>query len=163
MATTLTHTDTRCTIHTSQLHHARTRLDSLDALPRLRVGKVAHFWTCKSPVRLRSVWRLRRDMWMLTNWQDQIFQCMPAKFSWTPTTGPYYLTVVDSNQHASPKFAYPETLVVVPRKRASATWLVDATKGQNVTVVVRDATGETAVSPPLVVGQGSDYCLDYYA
>lgn len=86
---------------------------------------------------------------------------MPAKFHWTPTVGPYYLTVIDSNREQEPTFAYPETLVVVPRKRSSATWIVDAVKGENVTVIVRDATGEIAESPPLVVGPGSDYCMEF--
>lgn len=50
-------------------------------------------------------------------------------------------------------------MLVVPNAN-SATWIVDLPAGSEVTVVVRDATGETAQSDPFVVGEGLDECFE---
>ena len=49
-------------------------------------------------------------------------------------------------------------MIIIPRAN-SATWTVDLPAGSDVTIVVRDASGELAGTFPRVVGRGSGDCL----
>lgn len=85
--------------------------------------------------------------------QDTLHQCTPALFAWTPSTGPYHLTVTTSPAHAT------EGDVVVIPHATSASWIVDVPEGREVTVVVIDAKGRTAESVVRTVQSGPSHCL----
>jgi len=95
---------------------------------------------------------------------EALTQCAPATFTWTPTTAPYYLSIVESHDDsigaAQATFSLPDDFWVIVPFRNTATWMVDLPAGANVTIVLRDATGEIAETYPRVIGMGSDDCLE---
>ncbi len=50
-------------------------------------------------------------------------------------------------------------MIIVPESN-SASWVVDLTSGTEIKVNVMDSAGEVAQTSPLMVGEGSDECLD---
>lgn len=81
-------------------------------------------------------------------------------FSWTPTTGPYHLTVTTSGSTADAlDAAHTEGEVVIIPHATSASWIVDVQQGQQVTVVVKDANGQVAETIARVVQGGPSHCL----
>lgn len=83
-------------------------------------------------------------------------QCEIAHFSWEATTAPYYLFVLSNDEPISNVI---DQAVMVPETN-KASWRVDLPAGTNVTLAVRDATGEIGYSYGKVVGVGSGECLD---
>ncbi|ORY34101.1 hypothetical protein BCR39DRAFT_236414 [Naematelia encephala] len=78
---------------------------------------------------------------------SSLSQCNPATFSWTPTQGPYSITLTSSDE-----------AIIIP-SHAQATWMVDLAVGTEVVLTVTDGAGQTASSKSFVVGQGSDACM----
>jgi len=89
--------------------------------------------------------------------QDELHQCTPSQFSWTPTTGPYYLSITTSNNGLQPQYNSGET-VVVPHA-SSASWIVDVEEGSLVTVEVKDSKGQVAETVVRTVMSGPEHCL----
>jgi len=95
---------------------------------------------------------------------EDLTQCAPATFTWTPSVPPYYLSIVESTDSglydpAQMAFSTHDMLLVIP-SGTKATWVVDIPAGMNVTITLRDARGEVAQTYPRVIAEGSDECLD---
>jgi hypothetical protein len=82
---------------------------------------------------------------------------VPAQFSWTPTTAPYYLTIHRAD--ASARFTAEEDVITV-RSAHSAAWIVDYPAGTSVRVHIRDATGEVTSTEAMLVGEGHTDCME---
>ncbi|ORX36743.1 hypothetical protein BD324DRAFT_681509 [Kockovaella imperatae] len=98
---------------------------------------------------------------------DELFQCEPATFSWTPNLGPYILSVTLSD--LAPTFNLSmedqeawvdgaEMVISIP-EASTATWIVDLPEGLNVTTHIKDAEGHIASGYPRVIGPGHGACL----
>ena len=91
--------------------------------------------------------------------QNELHQCKPSQFSWTPTTGPYYLSITSSYTNtAGIKQTTQGETVVVPHG-TSASWVVDVEEGSTVTVEVRDSEGSVAETGFRTVLGGPEHCL----
>jgi hypothetical protein len=91
--------------------------------------------------------------------QATITQCQPATYTWTPTTPPYRLSILENTLSVNPSFTSDAATAEIPWA-STATWMVDSMAGTNVTVMIRDADGNVALSYPRVVGTGSGECLE---
>ncbi|WVF71553.1 hypothetical protein IAT40_006361 [Kwoniella sp. CBS 6097] len=86
-----------------------------------------------------------------------LLSCTPATYTWTPTSGPYTLSIVDHSSTA------PETIsedLVIVSSGESATWIVDVKPGVNVSISIVDGEGNVAQSEVVFVSEGSLECLD---
>nr|XP_019046211.1 hypothetical protein I302_04951 [Kwoniella bestiolae CBS 10118]OCF25141.1 hypothetical protein I302_04951 [Kwoniella bestiolae CBS 10118] len=81
-----------------------------------------------------------------------LHSCTPSTFHWTPTTSPYTLSLID---HTTSEDV--EEMVLVTDNKA--TWIVDIAPGSNITLLVRDAKGNSAESLNWVVEEGGKGCL----
>ena len=94
--------------------------------------------------------------------KGKLHQCTPALFAWTPTNGPYYLSVTttsSSSSHHVDEFDPENDNVVVIPHATSASWIVDVLEGQQVIVQVRDSDGRVAETFTRTVGSGPSHCL----
>jgi len=87
---------------------------------------------------------------------ESLDQCTPVIFAWTPTVPPYYLAMT-TDPAVLPNFD-TQDVGIVPHASWAA-WLVDVPERTNVTVFIRDSTGEIAETEPRIVGPGPSYCL----
>jgi hypothetical protein len=89
----------------------------------------------------------------------ELHQCKPSTFSWTPTTGPYYLSITSTytNTAGLRQTSQGET-VVVPHA-SSASWVVDVEEGSTVVVEVKDSEGQIAETIVRTVMGGPEHCL----
>jgi hypothetical protein len=85
-------------------------------------------------------------------------------FAWTPTTGPYYLSITtsptpyDDDLINGDRTDTDGDVVVIPHA-TSASWIVDVREGQQVTVEVKDSEGRVAETITRMVGSGPVHCL----
>ncbi|WVW83808.1 hypothetical protein I302_105829 [Kwoniella bestiolae CBS 10118] len=77
-----------------------------------------------------------------------LHSCTPSTFHWTP----YTLSLID---HTTSEDV--EEMVLVTDNKA--TWIVDIAPGSNITLLVRDAKGNSAESLNWVVEEGGKGCL----
>ncbi|OCF60511.1 hypothetical protein L486_00144 [Kwoniella mangroviensis CBS 10435] len=78
--------------------------------------------------------------------------CIPSTFHWTPTSGPYTLSLID---HTTSEDV--EDMVLVTETKA--TWMVDISPGSNITLLITDSKGNSAESLNWVVEEGTTGCL----
>lgn len=92
--------------------------------------------------------------------QDTLHQCTPALFAWTPTSGPYYLSVKTSSStaHTDEDGEDDAEVVIIPHA-TSASWIVDVLEGQQVVVEVKDSEGRVAETLTRRVRAGPSHCL----
>jgi len=91
--------------------------------------------------------------------QNELHQCKPSQFSWTPTTGPYYLSITSTSINtAGVKQTDQGETVVVPHG-TSASWVVDVEEGSTVSIEVRDSEGQVAKTVMRTVLGGPEHCL----
>jgi hypothetical protein len=88
--------------------------------------------------------------------QETLRQCTPALFEWTPTTGPYYLSVTSSGRSIGPHI--DGEVITIPHA-TSASWIVDVEEGRQVTVLIKDSNGQTARTVSRTVMPGPEHCL----
>ncbi|KAK7062312.1 hypothetical protein R3P38DRAFT_2834649 [Favolaschia claudopus] len=78
--------------------------------------------------------------------------CQPTLLTWRGGSPPYIVSVFNSDE-ASTIVSFPDLT------NTSITWHVTTAAGTNVLLTIKDTTGLTQNSSPLVVGAGSTSCL----
>ncbi|WWC61777.1 uncharacterized protein I303_104362 [Kwoniella dejecticola CBS 10117] len=94
--------------------------------------------------------------------------CIPATFNWTPTYGPYTLSLIQ-HRTSVPTTTDAESEVSVSEKKeeemilvtdTKATWIVDIQPGSNITLLIKDFKGNSAESLNWIVEEGISGCLE---
>ncbi|WVR07133.1 hypothetical protein IAU60_004174 [Kwoniella sp. DSM 27419] len=86
-----------------------------------------------------------------------LLSCTPATFAWTPTLPPYTLFI---KHHDAADSSSPTDDLVIVASGDTATWVVDLSPGEIVSVAIMDAEGNMAETEPSTVTRGSLDCLD---
>jgi len=86
---------------------------------------------------------------------SSLTQCQNVTITWTPTSGPYNLIVVPTDDPCGDIIADLGDF-----DGTSASWNVNVTAGQSVTLSLEDSQGNEAWSGAVTVGGGSSACLD---
>ncbi|UZJ56748.1 hypothetical protein CBS101457_006068 [Exobasidium rhododendri] len=71
---------------------------------------------------------------------SSLVQCQPVLISWTGGTAPYYPEITKAGDVSTIIKSFAET------STTSVSWTVDLTIGEDVTIVIVDSTGATAIS-----------------
>ena len=102
---------------------------------------------------------IRGDNEERTDNQNELYQCKPSQFSWTPTTGPYYLSITSTSINTAGVKQTDQGETVVVSHGTSASWVVDVEEGSTVFIEVRDSEGQVAKTVMRTVLGGPEHCL----
>ncbi|WVQ99320.1 hypothetical protein IAU59_006452 [Kwoniella sp. CBS 9459] len=96
-----------------------------------------------------------------------LLSCTPATYTWTPTAGPYTLSIINhsststsTSTSTSDEEKSEDMDLVIVSSGESATWIVDVRPGVNVSISIVDGHGNVAQSEVVFVSEGSLECLD---
>ncbi|ORY76282.1 hypothetical protein BCR35DRAFT_353438 [Leucosporidium creatinivorum] len=83
-----------------------------------------------------------------------LIECQPTLLSWTATTSPYYLSIIEDGDASN----IAENLGTFTN--TSYTWTVDLASGTNVSIALTDGTGQAYYSSSvLIIAGSSTSCL----
>ncbi|ESK94632.1 secreted protein [Moniliophthora roreri MCA 2997] len=90
------------------------------------------------------------------NTPTNLVTCQPVMLSWTGGTAPYFLSLQDGNNFDGPALKRFDQ-----QNGSSFSWTVDVPSKQKIVFLLRDNTGSTSVTAPVVVQPGNqDSCVD---
>lgn len=88
---------------------------------------------------------------LTVNTPSTLTQCQPVKLTWVDGVPPYYVSIIPGGETSAPPLKD-----LGKTSAMSETWLVNVTPNQNVNIVVKDSTGDTAFTDQVLVLAADD-------